>query len=177
MNKQQKETPLLKTNPTQPRVGIIVDTTNLYFSARQQLGGKLNYEHIYKLATDGRVVDRAICYLTENGNSACTGFIRSLGELGFETKLKRISYRDNGAVRGTWDVGMTIDATDMMDEIDVLVLVSGNGNLVDLAEYARYECNVDVEIMGVEDTISTRLIEIASKVSILDKAHLINGTL
>lgn len=181
MNEHSKETPLSNPNSDTEqkplRIGIIVDTANLYFSARQQLGGKINYSLLHEMAVQGREVDRAICYLTESGNGGCSGFLRSLRELGFETKLKHVTYRENGTVRGNWDVGMTIDATDMMDDIDVLVIASGNGNLADLAAYARMECNVRVEVIGVESTISKRLLELASVVRTLNRTHLVDGTL
>ncbi len=52
------------------RVGVFIDTQNLYHSAKNLYGAKVNFGQVIKDAVDGRVLIRATAYVinTEAGD-------------------------------------------------------------------------------------------------------------
>jgi len=63
-----------------------------------------------------------------------------------------------GAKKGDWDAGMVVDVIKMAAKLDVVVLVSGDGDFVPLVEYLQAH-GILVEVLGFRETTSSRLIE------------------
>jgi uncharacterized LabA/DUF88 family protein len=51
-------------NPDQ-RVGVFIDVQNLYYSARNIYGARVNFNEILKAAVAGRKLIRAIAYVVQ----------------------------------------------------------------------------------------------------------------
>ena len=68
------------------RVGVFIDTQNLYHTAKNLYKKKVNFGSVLKDALAGRQLIRAIAYVitTENGDE--TDFLEALGKAGIETK-------------------------------------------------------------------------------------------
>ncbi len=141
----------------QQRVGVFVDVQNLYYSAKNLYQKKVSYEKILTTAIAGRQLIRAFAYVIKADSETEQGFFDALTKRGFEVREKDLQVFYGGAKKGDWDVGLCMDAVRMLPKIDVLVLVSGDGDYVDLLDYARSQ-GVRTEVIAFGKTTSNRLL-------------------
>ncbi len=142
------------------RVGIFIDTQNLYHSAKNLYKSKVNFGAVMKEAQAGRVLIRCVSYVIRTESEEEKGFFEALNKVGIETKVKDIRIFAGGAKKADWDIGMAIDAIAMADKLDVVVLATGDGDFVPLVEYLRnHGCQVEVIAFG--KSASGQLREIA----------------
>lgn len=150
------------------RVGIFIDTQNLYHSAKNIYHAKVNFGNVVKDALAGRLLIRAIAYVigTEGGEEK--GFFEALERIGIETKTKDLQIFAGGAKKGDWDVGLAVDAIKFAPKLDAVVIISGDGDYVPLVEYLQMNgCQVEVASFG--KSTSQRLIESADDFIDLDQ--------
>lgn len=141
------------------RVGVLVDISNMYHSAKNLFGKKVNFQEILKQAVAGRKLIRATAYAIRTETEEETPFFEALSQQGFEVKMKDLQIFAGGAKKGDWDVGITIDAIKLAEKLDVIVLVSGDGDYLPLVSYLQNNKGCLVEIMAFAKTTSARLIE------------------
>lgn len=146
------------------RVGVFVDVQNMYYSARNLFGARVNFGEILNKATAGRKLIRATAYVVRSESGEEAKFFEALDKQGFELKMKDLQVFAGGAKKGDWDVGMTIDAISMASKLDVVVLVTGDGDFVPLIKYLHF-LGQRVEVMAFGDTTSQRLIDEADDFS------------
>jgi len=65
-----------------------------------------------------------------------------------------------GLKKADWDVGITIDAIRLASLVDVIVLVSGDGDFIPLVEYLKNQGR-QVEVIAFGKSASSRLKEMA----------------
>src|SRR3989339_700679 len=142
------------------RVGVFIDTQNLYHSARNLYKGRVNFGNVLKASVAGRKLVRAVAYVitTEAGDEK--NFFEALGKLGIETKTKDLQVFHTGVKKGDWDVGLTVDAIKMATRLDSVVIVSGDGDYVPLVEYLQ-TLGAQVEVVSFGKSTSSRLREAA----------------
>jgi uncharacterized LabA/DUF88 family protein len=150
------------------RVGVFVDVSNLYFSAQSSYKKYVNFREILKQAVDGRKLVRAFAYVIESENKKEKDFFKALDKLGYEARIKPLQIFHGGAKKGDWDVGLTIDVVRLLPLLDVVVLVSGDGDYVDLLDYLRGHGR-RTEVMAFKQTTSSKLIEEADEFIDLSK--------
>lgn len=140
------------------RVGVFIDTQNLYHSARNLYKARVNFGAVLKDAVSGRKLVRAVAYVitTEAGDEK--NFFEALEKLGIETKTKDLQVFAGGAKKGDWDVGLTVDAIKMSPRLDSVVIVSGDGDYVPLVEYLQ-TMGVQVEVVSFGKSTSGKLRE------------------
>jgi uncharacterized protein (TIGR00288 family) len=141
------------------RVGILVDVSNMYHSAKNLYGHKTNFKEILTKAVAGRKLIRATAYAIRTENKEEQPFIEALEQQGFEVKMKDLQIFAGGAKKADWDVGIAIDAIKLANKLDVLVIVSGDGDYLPLVSYLQNNKGVLVEVMAFRKTCSSRLIE------------------
>lgn len=144
---------------TEQRVGILVDVSNMYHSAKNLYNKKVNFKEILAKAVADRKLIRATAYAIRTENKDEAPFIDALGQQGFEVKLKDLQIFAGGAKKGDWDVGLSIDAIKLADKLDVIVIVSGDGDYLPLVSYLQNNKGCLVEIMAFRKTCSSKLIE------------------
>ena len=139
------------------RVAVLIDAQNLYHSARHLYKHKVNFGEILKEALGERSLVRAIAYVisTEAGDEK--QFFDALTRVGFETKTKDLQIFIDGSKKADWDVGIAIDAVRLAEKVDVIVIVSGDGDFVPLVTYLKNK--VQVEGMNFLQSTSSKLIE------------------
>ena len=73
---------------SEQRVGIFIDTQNLYHTAKNLYGGKVNFGQVVKDALGDRALIRAVAYVitTESGDEK--NFFEALGK-GFGVRIQR----------------------------------------------------------------------------------------
>ena len=142
------------------RVGVFIDVQNMYYSAKNLFGAKVNFGNIVKEATAGRKLIRAIAYVVSTEGKEEQPFFDALYNLGIETKDKPLQIFLGGEKKADWDVGLAVDAIRFSPSLDAVVLVSGDGDYVPLVEYLRGH-GKQVEVISFGDTTSAKLIEAA----------------
>lgn len=150
------------------RVGIFIDTQNLYHSAKNLYKSKVNFDRVVKDSLSGRILTRAIAYVITTETGEEKGFFEALGKMGIETKTKNLQIFAGGAKKGDWDVGLAVDAVKLAPKLDAVVLVTGDGDYVPLVEYLKNE-GCQVEVVSFGRSSSARLIEAADDFVDLDK--------
>jgi uncharacterized LabA/DUF88 family protein len=141
------------------RIGLLVDVQNMYYSARVIHNKKTNFNEILKEAVSGRKLVRAIAYGIKTEEGAEEKFFESLEKSGYEVKTKDLQIFKGGMKKGDWDVGITIDAIKLSNNLDVIVLVSGDGDYIPLVKYLQFNKGIRVEVMAFEESCSHKLIE------------------
>ena len=89
-------------------------------------------------------------------------------KLGIETRVKDLQEFYDGQKKADWDVGIVIDAIRTAAGLDVIVLVSGDGDFISLVEYLKNQ-GKRVEVMAFGKTTSSHLKEVADEFLDLDK--------
>lgn len=140
------------------RVGIFIDTQNMYYSARYLFGRRVNFGNIVEDAVASRKLIRAMAYVVKTKTQDETPFFEALKKLGIELREKELMEYLSGQKKADWDVGLAIDAVRMLDMLDVIVLVTGDGDFVPLIEFAKSRGRI-VEVMGFRETTSSKLVE------------------
>ncbi len=140
------------------RVGVFIDTQNLYHSARNLYKARVNFGAVLKDAVAGRKLVRAVAYVitTEAGDEK--NFFEALSKLGIETKTKDLQIFAGGSKKADWDVGLAVDAIKMSPRLDSVVIVSGDGDFVPLVEYLQ-SIGVQVEVVSFGKSTSGKLRE------------------
>jgi uncharacterized protein (TIGR00288 family) len=149
------------------RVGIFIDTQNLYHSAKNLYKGRVNFGQVVKDALMGRTLIRAIAYVISTETGEERAFFEALGKLGIETKVKSLQVFAGGAKKGDWDVGLAVDAIKLAPKLDTVVIVSGDGDFVPLVEFLKME-GCQVEAVSFGKSTSARLKEEADDFIDLD---------
>ena len=145
----------------QQRVGVFIDTQNLYHSAKNLYHARVNFGAIMKEVVAGRSLIRAIAYVitTESGDE--TNFFDALGKLGIETKTKNLQIFSGGAKKGDWDVGLAVDAIKLAPKLDTVIIASGDGDFIPLVEYLQTNEGCQVEVISFGKSSSQKLKEVA----------------
>lgn len=140
------------------RVGVFIDTQNMYYSARNLFDSHVNFKHIVDAAVADRKLIRAIAYVVRSKTGEEKPFFDALVKSGIEIKQKEIQEFASGAKKADWDVGLAVDAIRISDVLDVVVLVSGDGDFIPLLEYLKHRGR-QVEVVAFRETTSSKLIE------------------
>jgi len=141
------------------RVGIFVDAQNMYHSAKNIYGAKVNYKEVLKAAVASRVLIRAIIYVIKTESGEEKTFFDALSKLGFEVKEKDLQVFAGGAKKADWDVGLAVDAIKLADRLDAVILISGDGDYEPLVEYLKINKGCRVEAVAFGGTTSAKLID------------------
>ena len=141
------------------RVGVFIDTKNLYHSARNLYKARVNFGAVLKDAVAGRALVRAVAYVitTEAGDEK--NFFEALEKLGIETKTKDLQIFAGGTKKADWDVGLAVDAIKMSPRLDSVVIISGDGDFIPLVEYLQ-TIGVQVEVVSFGKSTSGKLREV-----------------
>ena len=159
---------MTKSQQIDQRIGVFVDTQNMYYSAKQLYSSKANFKTILKEAIAGRKLVRAVAYVIKADVRDESTFYDALSEMGFEVKSKDLQVFYGGAKKGDWDVGIAMDVMRLAPKLDTIVLVSGDGDFSDLLEHAKsLGCRAEVVAFG--KTTSHKLKEVADFFVDLDK--------
>lgn len=140
------------------RVGVFIDTQNLYHSAKHLYKARVNFGNILEEAVGGRTLVRAIAYViaTESGDEK--NFFEALTKMGIETKVKDLQIFADGAKKADWDVGIAVDAIKLSSKLDTVVLVTGDGDFVPLIQYLE-QYGIQVEVISFGKSSSGKLKE------------------
>jgi uncharacterized LabA/DUF88 family protein len=152
------------------RVGIFIDIQNLYHSAKNLYRARVNYKELMKELIAGRQLISATAYVvkseTAEGESA---FFDALKKAGLELRSKDLQIYPGGMKKADLDVGMAVDAIRMSDLLDVVILVTGDGDFIPLVEYLKWGKGRTVEVAAFGRSASGKIKEVADEFVDLEK--------
>src|SRR3989338_7973129 len=129
------------------RVGVFVDVQNMYHSAKNLYGARVNFKELLRIATANRELVRAVAYVVKSDTEEEKAFFDALEKAGFELKIKDLQIFPGGMKKGDWDVGLAVDAISLSKLLDVVVIISGDGDFGPLVEYLKFS-GLIAETMG-----------------------------
>ena len=150
------------------RVGVFIDTQNLYHSAKNLHRANVNFGQVVKDAVGDRTLTRAIAYLITTEGGEEKGFFEALEKVGIETKSKPLQIFGSGAKKADWDVGLAIDTVKLAPKLDAVIICSGDGDYVPLVEYLKNQ-GCQVEIVAFGKSTSSKLLAVADDFFNLDE--------
>ena len=142
------------------RVGILIDVQNMYHSAKNIYQARVNFREILKTAVSDRKLIRAIAYVVTTETGEEKAFLEALEKAGIEIKSKELQIFPGGMKKADWDVGMAVDAIQLSQKLDSIVLVTGDGDFLPLVEYLKAQ-GQHVEVIAFAKSASGRLKELA----------------
>ena len=155
------------------KVAIFVDVQNIYYTCRHSYQKHFNYSAFWQQATENRQVVAAFAYAIERGDAKQRGFQQILKDIGFQVKLKPYIQRSDGSAKGDWDVGITLDMVELAEQVDVVILLSGDGDFQLLLQKVRDKYQVQSEVYGVAALTAQSLIQAADRFVPIENALLL----
>ncbi|MDD1793177.1 NYN domain-containing protein [Enterovibrio sp. ZSDZ42] len=140
------------------KIAVFVDVQNVYYTTRQAYGRQFNYRLLWKnLAHMGEVVS-ATAYAIRRDDDQQIKFQDALRHIGFDVKLKPFIQRSDGSSKGDWDVGIAIDVIETAPNVDMVVLLSGDGDFALLMDRVREGYGKDAVVFGVPTLTANALV-------------------
>ena len=158
------------------RVGVFIDTQNLYHSAKNIYHTRVNFGNVLKDSVAGRRLIRARAYMVTTESGEEKAFLDALVKMGIEPKTKDLQIFYGGAKKADWDVGMAVDAIVASEKLDTIILFTGDGDFIPLVYYLK-EHGCQVEVVSFGRSTSGKLKEATDNFLDLDedpKRYLIN---
>lgn len=143
------------------RLAVFVDVQNIYYTTRQAFARQFNYRALWQeLAALGEI-HCAYAYAIDSNNAGQEKFQHALRHIGFEVKLKPYIQRRDGSAKGDWDVGIAIDVLEEAEAVDMVVLLSGDGDFDLLLERVRDKYGVETHVFGAPSLTADSLVRAA----------------
>ena len=159
------------------RVGVFIDTQNLYHSAKNIYRARVNFGNVLKDSVAGRRLVRARAYSVTTETGEEKGFFEALAKVGIEMITKDLQIFYGGAKKADWDVGLAVDAITAAPKLDTVILVTGDGDFIPLVEYLQIHAGCQVEVVSFGRSTSGKLKEATDDFLDLDedpKRYLLN---
>jgi len=150
------------------RVAVLIDVQNLYHSAKNLYGARVNFREILKLGVSQRNLIRVFAYVVKTKTGEEKPFFEALIKLGIETKVRDLQEFFGGLKKADWDVGITVDAIRIAPSVDTIVLASGDGDFLQLIEFLKNQ-GKRVEIIAFGKSASLKIKEVADEFIDLEK--------
>ena len=150
------------------RTAVLIDVQNLYYSAKNLYGTKVNFREILKSAVEQRSLIRSFAYVVRTKTGEEKPFFEALTKLGIETRIRDLQEYYGGLKKADWDVGITVDAIRISPSVDTIVLCSGDGDFLQLVEYLKNQ-GKRVEVIAFGRSTSSKLKEAADEFIDLEK--------
>jgi uncharacterized LabA/DUF88 family protein len=140
----------------QQRIGIFVDVQNMFYAAKHLYNSKLNFSRLREYIARGRPLVRSIAYVVQTPEIDQSNFLTMLRSNAFEVRAKDLKHRPDGSPKGDWDMGLALDALAMCERLDVVAIVSGDGDFVELVNFLKAR-GVRVEVYSFPYSTSEEL--------------------
>jgi uncharacterized LabA/DUF88 family protein len=154
-------------------IAMFADVQNIYYTCRDAFGRQFNYQALWDRVACGGDIVKAYAYAIERGDDKQHKFQDALRNIGFVVKLKPFIQRSDGSAKGDWDVGIAIDVMEVARNVDIVVLLSGDGDFDLLMKKIRDEYKVRAEVYGVKALTADSLIDSASLYHRIEKQLLL----
>lgn len=142
-----------------PRVGVFVDAANIELAC-DRLRARFDWSKILHMLTDGRELVRAMAYSPVhddlNVSIETQRFAEPFLDKGFKIVTKPLKRFADGSVKANVDIEIALDVVSMLDRVDVVCLVSGDGDFQPLVEFVQRR-GVRCEVVAVGASTANNL--------------------
>ncbi len=150
--------------PTQlPRVGIFVDVPNIMYAA-ERFGVNIDFGRLREMLAEHRELVRASAYAPISDDPAARveqqRFVSPFVGKGYRIVTKPLKRFTDGSMKANFDVELAIDVLTMSDRLDVVCLVSGDGDFRRLVDMVASK-GVRVEVVAFASSTSIELRNVA----------------
>ena len=150
------------------KIALFSDVQNIYYTTRQVYGRQFNYRELWRLINQQGEIVTANAYAIDKGDEQQQKFQNALKHIGFNIKLKPYIQRSDGSAKGDWDVGITIDILETAKDVDLVVLLSGDGDFDLLLHKITKDYLIETQVYGVPGLTANSLINAASQFIAID---------
>ncbi len=141
------------------RVGVFVDSANIELAC-DRLRSRIDWKKLLDFLTEGRQLVRAIAYSPVHDDPGVSLETQRFAEpfmgKGFRVVTKPLKRFADGSIKANVDIEMALDIMEMLDRLDVVCLVSGDGDFQRLVEVVQMR-GVRVEVVGVSTSTASQL--------------------
>lgn len=141
------------------RVGVFVDSANVEL-AIDRLRARVDWRKVLSLIVDGRTLVRATAYSPVHDDPGVSIETQRFAEpflgKGYKVVTKPLKRFADGTIKANVDIEMALDIIEMLDRLDVVCLVSGDGDFQRLVEVVQGK-GVRVEVVAVGSSTATNL--------------------
>ena len=155
------------------KIAVFADVQNIYYTTKEMHGRPFNYKKLWADLSEEGEITHAFAYAIDRGIDSQIKFQDALRNIGFEVKLKPFIQRRDGSAKGDWDVGITIDIMECAPDVDLVVLLSGDGDFAILLNKIRDKWQVKSRVYGVEFLTANGLIQSTDEFVNIDREMLI----
>lgn len=147
------------THVSQERVGIFVDVPNVIYAAERR-NINLDFGRVLEYFTRGRQLVRASAYspISDDPQAKLESqrFVHHFVGHPYRIITKPLKRFADGSMKANFDIELAIDILTMSDRLDVVVLMSGDGDFRRLVEMISSR-GVRVEVAAFSETASSEL--------------------
>lgn len=142
-----------------PRVGVFVDVANVEL-ASDRTRQRLNWGKVLDLLCRDRQLIRAIAYAPVHDDPQVSRetqrFVEPFLDKGYKIVTKPLKRFSDGSVKANVDVEIVLDVVNMLDRLDVVCLVSGDGDFEPLVRWSQAR-GVRVEVVSFAQACAQNL--------------------
>ncbi len=133
-----------------PKVAIFLDVPNLIYAA-EQVGVRVHFGKLLDFLTEGRQLVRATAYapITDDPMTRFESqrFVQPVLGNGYKIVTKPWKRFADGGMKANFDIELAVDILTMSDRLDVVVLLSGDGDFRRVCELVESK-GVRVEVVA-----------------------------
>ena len=148
-----------------PRLAIFVDVPNILYAAERS-GIELDWGKIAEFLSEGRTLVRAMAYapISDDPNARMENerFVVPFVDHGYRIVTKPLKRFSGGGVKANFDVELALDILTLADRLDVVALVSGDGDFRRLVEIVASR-GVRVEVVAFGQSTAADLRAVADR--------------
>jgi uncharacterized LabA/DUF88 family protein len=146
-----------------PRIGIFVDVPNIMYAAERERV-TLDYGKVLDYIIGNRELVRASAYspISDDPDEELDTqkFVQPFMDIGCRIVTKPLKRYANGTIKANFDVELAIDVLTMSDRLDIVVLLSGDGDFRRLVEIVATK-GVRVEVVAFGPSTAAELRTVA----------------
>lgn len=157
-----------------PKVAVFVDVPNLIYAA-EQMGVRIHFGKLLDYLTEGRQLVRATAYapITDDPQTRFEAqrFVAPVVNHGYKIVTKPWKRFADGSMKANFDIELAVDILTMSDRLDIVVLLSGDGDFRRVCELVESK-GVRVEVVAFAQSCAKELREVADNYT--DLASILN---
>lgn len=142
-----------------PRVAVFVDVPNIVFAA-ERIGVTIDWGKVLHYLTRDRQLVRASAYAPVSDDPyqriELQKFVQPFYSLPYRILTKPLKRFGNGEIKANFDVELAIDVITMADRLDIVCLVSGDGDFRRMVELVQSK-GVRVEVIAFSSSTAGEL--------------------
>ena len=157
-----------------PKVAIFLDVPNLIYAA-EQMGVRIHFGKLLDYLTEGRQLVRATAYapITDDPQTRFEAqrFVSPVVNNGYKIVTKAWKRFADGSMKANFDIELAVDILTMSDRLDIVVLLSGDGDFRRVCELVESK-GVRVEVVAFAQSCAKELRDVADNYT--DLASILN---